>query len=426
MSKTKQEWVRLDNAAKIYPAAKRRNWTALFRLSMTLTEPVDPVVLEAAQRSVLNRIVGFTYRLKRGMFWYYMEASQDAPAIQKDVGNPCVPMHPKRNGGYSFRVRYYESRIAVEIFHVLTDGMGGLCFLKTLVAEYLRLKYGAKIPRGNGIYNCFEPPRPGEMEDGYLSHAGEFCVSRTEASSYLIRGREDKEMLVNITTGIVPLTEVFQRSLELGVSVTEYLTAILILSVDAIQRRKVRDRKRLKPVKINVPVNLRTLFPSETLRNFASYVNPGIDPRLGEYTLPEVAALVHHFMRTEVTQKALNAKFTTNVKTERNLLLRLVPLPLKNLVMKSVFMAVGDKKSSTCLSNLGRVELPEEMAKYVQRVDFILGPLSRNKIAGAAIGYDGKLNISFTRTIVSQEVEREFFTRLIKLGIPVLIESNQR
>ena len=34
-------WMRLDNAAKIYPAAKRRNWTNFFRLSATLTEPVD-------------------------------------------------------------------------------------------------------------------------------------------------------------------------------------------------------------------------------------------------------------------------------------------------------------------------------------------------------------------------------------------------
>ena len=43
-----QTWMKLDNAAKIYPAAKRRNWMALFRMSARLTEPVDPVTLRAA------------------------------------------------------------------------------------------------------------------------------------------------------------------------------------------------------------------------------------------------------------------------------------------------------------------------------------------------------------------------------------------
>ena len=39
-------WVRLDNAAKIYPAARRRNWTNLFRQSATLVDDVDKAVYQ--------------------------------------------------------------------------------------------------------------------------------------------------------------------------------------------------------------------------------------------------------------------------------------------------------------------------------------------------------------------------------------------
>ena len=120
------EWFKLDNAAKIYPAAKSRNWTALFRLSATLTEPVDPAILHEAQKSTLKRFPSFALKLRRGMFWYYLERMEGEPALQQDVANPCVRMDLRENRGFMFRVRYHENRIAVEIFHVLTDGTGGL------------------------------------------------------------------------------------------------------------------------------------------------------------------------------------------------------------------------------------------------------------------------------------------------------------
>ena len=45
---TTLRWLPLDNAAKIYPAARRKNWSNVFRQSVTLKEPVDVPVLEKA------------------------------------------------------------------------------------------------------------------------------------------------------------------------------------------------------------------------------------------------------------------------------------------------------------------------------------------------------------------------------------------
>jgi len=157
-----------------------------------------------------------------------------------------------------------------------------------------------------------------------------------------------------------------------------------------------------------------------------TYVNPGIDPRLGEYTFDETLNIVHHTMAMEVTKKLLNVKITTNVRSERNTVLRLTPLFIKNMALKYVYSQVGDVLSSTTISNLGVSKLPEEMAKYVRRMDFILGPLADNRVCCAALTYNGRLRINFTRTISEPWLEREFFTRLVKLGIPVKVESNQR
>lgn len=423
---THKRWMKLDNAAKIYPAARRRKWKALFRLSATLTEKIDPAVLERAQRSTLARFPGFALKLKRGVFWYYLEHNEGGPPIEPDGAYPCAPMQFKENNGFMFRVRYHERRIAVEIFHALTDGTGGLCFLKTLVAEYLSMKYGAQIPRDNEILDCSQPPSPNETEDAYLKYARNIPRSRREPDAYYLKGTEEPDGFVHIVTGMMPADAVLKRAREKQVSLTEYVTAALIMAIDKLQRRIVRHEWLYKPVKVCVPINLRNFYPTNTMRNFASYVNPGIDPRYGVYSFDEVLSAVHHYMRAEVTEKLLNAKISTNVRTEKHTALRLTPLFLKNIAMKMSFNRLGDRKATTSISNLGVVRLSDEMARYITRMDFILGPQSRNKIVCGAITYNDVLTLNFIRTIHESFLEREFFRYLVKLGIPVKVESNER
>ena len=59
MKKTPLRWVRLDNAAKIYPAARRRNWSNVYRQSVTLYEDVDKEVLQSAVEVVVKRFPFF-------------------------------------------------------------------------------------------------------------------------------------------------------------------------------------------------------------------------------------------------------------------------------------------------------------------------------------------------------------------------------
>lgn len=428
--KANVKWLKVDNAGKIYPAARRGDWTALFRVSATLNEPVEADILEQAQRITLKRFPQFSLKLKSGLFWPYLEIIQGSPELQVDVANPCVRMDLTENKGFMLRVRYYNKTIALEVFHVLSDGAGGMSFLLTLVAEYLRLKYGADIPRDNNILNCEDEPKQTEIEDAFEKYAGKVAQSRSEANAFYIKGNKEPMDIIHVTSGVIPVNEILSRAKEKQVTLTEYLTAVMIMAVNKIQldthkgKSFEKIRKKLKPVKISIPINLRKFYPTNTKRNFASYVNIGIDPRLGIYTFNEVLKAVHHQMGVEVTEKNLNAKFSTNVIAEQNKLLTLTPLFLKNIALKIVFNMVGDRKTSTVISNLGNIVLPEEMQQYVDRIDFLVGPLSRNRVTCAVASYNGKLVINFIRTIKESMLEREFFTYLIKLGIPVKLSSN--
>lgn len=421
-------WLKLDNAGKIYPAARRRSWAALFRMSATLNEKVDPEILFEAQKNVLRRLNMFSMRLKSGVFWYYLETNPSAPDVVLDTSYPCRHLEPKNNKGFNFRVCYYENRIAVEIYHVLTDGTGGMTFLKTLVAEYLRLKHGAEIEYDESVLDCSEMAKPYESEDSFLKYARKIAGSRKESDAYHIKGKKEPDKFLNLTVGTVPLDLIMKKSKEKGVTVTTYLTSLLILAINDVQQseNKGKSKRHLRPVKITVPINLRRFFESKTLRNFSTFVNPGIDPRLGEYTFDEVLKIVHHFMGGELNEKALNARFTGNVLSERNIFIRVMPLFIKNFVMKLIFNYLGDRKCSSTLSNLGMVKLPDEMKKYVTRVEWMLGALSKNPVACTVSSYEDTLYINMTRTIQDPKVEKAFFTRLVKNGVKVKIESNQR
>ena len=61
-------WLKLDNAAKIYPAARRRNWNNMFRVSCTLKEKVDTGILSAALKLTAPRFPSISVRLRRGAF----------------------------------------------------------------------------------------------------------------------------------------------------------------------------------------------------------------------------------------------------------------------------------------------------------------------------------------------------------------------
>ena len=132
-------WFALDDAAKIYPLSMEHGKMNLFRLSATLKADVIPACLQLALDLTVCRFPTFAVTLKKGMFWHYLQAAKQRYQIQPDGGMPCRPMEVSHSAAPAFRVFFYQARISVEFFHILTDGTGGMLFLKALLTTYLRL-----------------------------------------------------------------------------------------------------------------------------------------------------------------------------------------------------------------------------------------------------------------------------------------------
>lgn len=420
----KLRWMPLDNAAKIYPAARSHNWTNAFRLSATLKEEVDTKVLQSALDVTIRRFPSLGTRLRKGLFWYYLQQVSHAPAIRQEMSYPLTRMTRKDLRDCALRVIVYHNRIAVEFFHSLTDGNGGVIFLKALVAEYLQQKYHLVIPAEQGVVGRLEEPSPEELEDSFLKYAGPVSASRRENNAWHLKGTPEPDGFLNVTCFQLPVAQVLEQAHHYCVSMTTFLSAALMQAILNLQAQQIPNRRYRKYVRLLIPVNLRRLFPSKSMRNFALYTTPEVDPKLGDYSFPELCQIIQHRIALDVTPKQMSARIATNVKSERVFLLKITPLFIKNLVMKAVFLAVGERKSCLCLSNLGQVTLPKEMESYVERMDFILSSQAMSPHNCGVLSYKDTLYVNFTRNIVEPNLEREFFLVLREMGLPVEVQSN--
>ena len=417
-------WYKLDLSANVYPTLQRRNFSNVFRLSVVLKENIDADLLQKAMDMTLPRFPAFKVALRKGVFWRYLEPNnRPGPFVMPDIVNPCMPLLFKSNNRYLIRIYYYQNKISLEIFHSLSDGNGALFLLRTLTAVYLRLQ-GHDIPDGNGVLNIQEMPDPEELEDAYLRYASsQVTRPRSQGKAYRIRGHREPFYTLNIIHGLLSTEDVLQKAHTYGVSVTEYLNAVMLW---ALLEKQKNDRVfRQKPVALALPVNLRSFFPSKTLRNFISMVYPSIDPRMGEYTFEEIVTQVHHYMRYYINNKFLNADITTNTAILQKPFVRIAPLFLKDIVVRQFYIRVQDRQSTAGLTNLGVVQIPDEMRPYIERFDALMGQPFSPRSNCAIISCGNVLSISFTSSIIETDVERYFFRKLVKDGLHVKIDTNR-
>ena len=420
----KLQWMRLDNAAKIYPAAKRRNWSNVFRLSATMKDEVSVGILKSALERTIRRFPSMAVRLCSGSFWYYLEEVKEPPEIREELAFPLEKMSSRELHKCAFRIIVYEKRIAAEFFHSITDGNGALIFLKTLLAEYAEQRYGVKIPCALGVLDRREDPKPEELEDSFLKYSGEVATGRKDTDAYKITGTKEPGPYTHLVTFVMDTDELRNAAKAHNVSVTAFLCAVMMQAITEIQRRKVRKRSKRKPVKVLIPVNLRKLFKSSTLRNFVLYMTPYIDPAMGDYTFEEICKTVYHQMGMEITAKRMGARITTNVNSEKSFIIKIMPLFIKNFVMKMIYNAVGEKKSCITLSNLGRADVPEELAAFIERMDFVLSVPSSSHYNCSVISFGNTTTMSFVRNIKEAELERRVHKILRNFGVSVTAESN--
>jgi hypothetical protein len=412
-------WDKLDNTAHLFPVIAGESMSNVYRISVTLTEQIDAELLQQALDIVLPKFDGFNLRLRQGVFWYYFEENgKPAPKVREEAAFPCRYIHPNRNNSYLFRVTYYRYRINLEVFHVLTDGMGGINFLKELTYQYLRLVHPElKGDKGDLLASSTSLNR----EDSFLKNYRKSSEKGYQTKkAYLVKGEHLSPGEFGMMHGYMQVPQLKEVCHRYGASINEYLVTVFIWSV---YRECMHGMPSDRPIRVAVPVNLRPFFNSITTKNFFAMVSAEFHPVNEEYTFEEVLEIVKSSLKRQINKENLERLFSYNVSNEKVLAARAVPLLFKNIAMRVVYTQSALANTST-ITNIGNITVDEMYRPYVEMFHSCLAMSKGQHIKGNICSYGSTLVFSFSYDLSDPSIQRGFFRKIAADGVNIEIESN--
>lgn len=413
------EWTRLDNAAIIYPSCRTRRYATQYRMSATLDKDVSASVLDMALKNIMPRFPGFSYTLSKGFFWWYLRRLDNEPSAHLHETMNVFSL--RDNGGFMFKVGCSGCKITLDVFHALTDGTGAMTFLMTLTSEYLRLKEDTAPVYGKWVFNPLEKADREEMEDSFDSFSGLKGNLDKEEKAWHVPGKSIRfDELENINVSL-SAADVVAKAAGFGCTVTEFLSSLMLYSLQEIWKEDKSSRKSPFIV-VEIPVNLRPIYGSRTLRNFSSYIHVGLDVRNGFFSLEEIVRDIRMQKRLYMQKSRLTTRVAANQALEDNLAIRCIPLFIKKHAINIINNMKGDTYCTYTFSNLGNIEIGGDAGRYVKGLDFILGRTRRRSGACACVSCNGKLSLNFSRRIQGCEFEKTFLGHLNELDIDASVD----
>jgi NRPS condensation-like uncharacterized protein len=412
------KWHQLDNTAKIFPVITSENLSNVYRISITLKEDIVPELLQEALETILPWFDVFNVRLRRGIFWYYFETNRHKPIVELENNYPCRFIDPYSNQKFLFRVSYYNNRINLEVFHVLTDGMGAITFLKELSYQYLRLLH----PQ---LRDSIEDKPSREcslnIEDSYLKYYKKTDTKGYKTrKAYILKGKFLPPTVTGVVHGYIDIPSLKVVCKEKGVSINQYLIATLIWSIYTEYLNKQITKE---PICINAPINLRQLFESSTTKNFFAVLLAEFEADQEDYTFEDILEKITDNLKKQMTKEYLERLISYNVSNEKKFVIRAIPLFIKNIAIKYYYNNSA-KSFTTTVTNLGSIGVLEEFQEYVEKFHLILSVSNKQNLKCSVCSYGNELVFTFSSVLADTNLQKAFFRNLTAQGIKVSIESN--
>ena len=313
----------IDNASLLFLSLIRKNHANSFRFTMTLTEAVCPETLQLAVDRIYRRFPTIIAGFRPGFFHYLQVPVKEPPQVQPDPG-VLHTMDKQEIHNCAFRVYYRENVVAIEAFHALTDGYGAIACFTTMIAEYLRLKHGIHIPVGKTLMNPMDAPTPDEVTDASERHETSRPLLVPSRYSYQLPGLAPSIHGVKLQSAKIQTSALLDASHRYGVSMTSLLSGVMAKSIMEIQTENTLSKGK-KPVRIMVPVDLRKMFPTRTLRNFVLYALPTMEPQDMDMPVSELLKSFARQIRKQAECSRLASIMAYNVRSLRAWFFRAVP-----------------------------------------------------------------------------------------------------
>ncbi len=417
----KDRWLKLDNAGKIFPYVSKKSFANVFRITFYLKDIIEYDLLQQAVDDLKYRFPTFFVKMRTGLFWYYYEHNERPFVVKKESAFLCSYKSKNKNNGYFLDILYYQNRISIEVFHAISDASGAIELGKAIVYRYLELSGKKMVDLNNEIIKVGSEPRFNESVDSFSENFNGEKLTRFKApKAFIIKGTKFFAPGNGLIVGKVNSLELKELAHKYECTVTQFISAVMMYSIYSYMKR--HQAKNKQPISIILPVNMRKLYDSETLRNFSLYIYliQQIKPNL---TINDFINSIKECYKEQLTIENLQATLNANMKIESSIALKFCPLIFKIIACKIGYNKIAGGLSSMSLSNIGVLKAPESFLNEIDSVDFIAAGAA-NTHSCCVITCNNVTKISVTRIFQELDIEREFFKYLTNLGLEVTISSN--
>ena len=413
-------WYKLDNVSKVFLASHNKRDTRSIRVSCILKEEIVPEILQQALERTVKQYPQVQVRIRRGFFWQYLEQTDKMPKVCEEEERLCPILYgPNYKGVLHYKVTYYGRRINIDMFHAICDGTGALEILKHLVLNYLKITHAGEFDNVSFSDNSSQDDRFQNSYAHFYDTDGRLLpktILNKKKKAYHIQGRKLAYDQLQFIEVHLETKALLKASKEMGVSLTSYLGAQLMLSI----HKDMPFIQKKKPVTISMPVNLRNYYPSETLRNFFNNVDVThvFD---GNETLESLSKEFDAKLKASLDPELIKQQMNRYQSIERLFFTRMVPLVIKQPVVRT-FAKKEAKRVTAVLSNLGQIKIPEEMVKYV---DGFTDYCSTDKLFITATSYGDDLVLGIASAYAGTGVIKRLVKALKATGTNVRLYATE-
>ena len=404
----RENWYKVDNVAKVFLATAAKRDTRTLRVSCTLWEEIDPIMLQEAVLSAIQVRPQFQVRIRRGIFWHYMEDTDIQPIVEEEHGRVCPSLYAPGHAMLHYKVTYYGNRINLDLFHAISDGTGALEFLNIIVLDYLKLKYPDRYENVAIHSGASEDDL---NQDSYKQFFGSMHLKTSSLKkAYHPSGLRLPYDQLQFFEVQIPTDDILPKAKAAGVGLTSYIGARLMLAI----KEDMPPRKMKTPINVSMPVNLRNYYPSNTSRNFFNNVN--VSHVFSEdITLDELAREFDEKLKENLSEENIKKQMDNFETMEYFIPVRAVPLFIKQMVVR-YGSKVTDEKVSVVLSNLGVQKPPEELVPMIQNYN---GFCSSSNLFVVMSSYNGKMTLGITSPYSNTRVIKSFIRGMSEEGMKI-------
>lgn len=406
-------WRSLDNAAKLFSAASSPKDTRVFRFYCELKEEVKEEILQEALNQTIQKYPVFLSVMRKGLFWHYLEKSELRPVVREEYKEPCSSLYVRDKKTLLFEVTYYKRRINFEVFHALTDGTGATEFLRELVKNYLYLIHEEDLEPVE-LSNQYLTVKDQEDDSFSRYYDPDFPRKKKKkirAVQIKKGGKGYEELQINEAS--MSVKELLGIAREKKVSMSVLLTAAFICAI----HEEMSRMQEKKPVILMVPVNLRKIFPSDSMLNFFGYIEPGYQFGEGKDSFEDVLEVVKLYFQENLSKEHMAGRMNELIAIEKHKILKWAPLELKNRCIRAG-AKMAEQEVTAVLSNMSVVKMPEDYAQYIEKFGVYT---STNRTELCICSFQDTLSLGFTSRYDSTNIQRNFYRILKELGASVKV-----